>query len=260
VKLAINWFIFGIKSFMDYRAFQHLSYGLYLVATALNNRKAGYIANTVFQVTSKPPRVAVSCHKENESLKVILESKVFSVNVLAKETPAGLIGNFGYMSGSEIDKFAGIETISGITGAPVVSSSCLAWLDCRVEETLDLGTHMLIIGQVADSAVLAEGEPLTYRYYRKKFRMVSPVHAPTYIENEKLHPQNVSEKQPAADIPGTSQEDDNEPYICAICGHIYRPEEGDPSVGIPPGTPFNKLPEEYRCPICNAGKDYFKPM
>ncbi|HPE75901.1 MAG TPA: rubredoxin [Draconibacterium sp.] len=43
-----------------------------------------------------------------------------------------------------------------------------------------------------------------------------------------------------------------------MCGFQYDPEEGDPALGIPPGTPFEDLPEDYRCPICNAGKDYFK--
>jgi rubredoxin len=53
---------------------------------------------------------------------------------------------------------------------------------------------------------------------------------------------------------------DAEPYICTICGHVYYPEEGDFSLGIPPGTPFSEVPEDYRCPVCNAGKDYYKPL
>ena len=47
-------------------------------------------------------------------------------------------------------------------------------------------------------------------------------------------------------------------YTCSICGFEYNPEEGDPALGIPPGTPFEDLPDDYKCPICNAGKDYFK--
>jgi rubredoxin len=31
-------------------------------------------------------------------------------------------------------------------------------------------------------------------------------------------------------------------------------------MGIPPGTPFEKLPEDYKCPICNASKEYFKAV
>nr|WP_306439026.1 rubredoxin [Maribellus luteus] len=47
-------------------------------------------------------------------------------------------------------------------------------------------------------------------------------------------------------------------FTCTICGYQYDPEEGDPTVGIPPGTPWEDVPEEYKCPICNASKDYFK--
>jgi rubredoxin len=47
-------------------------------------------------------------------------------------------------------------------------------------------------------------------------------------------------------------------FTCQICGFQYNPEEGDPTAGIPPGTPFEDLPDDYKCPICNAGKEYFK--
>jgi rubredoxin len=48
-----------------------------------------------------------------------------------------------------------------------------------------------------------------------------------------------------------------EKYKCVICGYIYDPAEGDDSGGIDPGTPFYKLPVDYICPICAAGKDEF---
>jgi rubredoxin len=48
-----------------------------------------------------------------------------------------------------------------------------------------------------------------------------------------------------------------EKYKCTICGYIYDPAEGDPSDGIAPGTPFGKLPNDYICPVCGAGKDEF---
>jgi rubredoxin len=48
-----------------------------------------------------------------------------------------------------------------------------------------------------------------------------------------------------------------ERYKCEICGYIYNPEEGDPESGIEPGTSFIDLPENYKCPICGAGKEEF---
>ena len=49
-----------------------------------------------------------------------------------------------------------------------------------------------------------------------------------------------------------------ERYICTVCGYIYDPEEGDPENGIEPGTPFEKIPNDWVCPICGVGKDRFK--
>jgi rubredoxin len=48
-----------------------------------------------------------------------------------------------------------------------------------------------------------------------------------------------------------------ERYKCSVCGYIYNPEDGDPSSGIEPGTPFSNLPDGYICPLCAAGKDEF---
>ena len=49
-------------------------------------------------------------------------------------------------------------------------------------------------------------------------------------------------------------------YICINCGYIYDPEAGDPANGIPAGTPFENLPDDWVCPMCYATKDNFDPM
>lgn len=47
-------------------------------------------------------------------------------------------------------------------------------------------------------------------------------------------------------------------YVCIMCGYVYDPEKGDDVMNIPPGTPFEKLPDNWACPICSVGKDNFK--
>jgi rubredoxin len=49
-------------------------------------------------------------------------------------------------------------------------------------------------------------------------------------------------------------------YRCIICSHIYDPAVGDPDTGIPPGTPFEKLPDSWICPDCGASKDDFEAL
>ena len=49
-------------------------------------------------------------------------------------------------------------------------------------------------------------------------------------------------------------------YKCSVCGYVYNPEEGDPDSGIAPGTPFESLPDDWKCPVCGAPKDAFEKM
>ncbi len=246
---------------MDLNALHKVSYGVYIVAAEANGRKEGFVANTVFQVTSTPPRLAISCNTNNTTLPAILESMALTISVLAHDTPASLIGEFGYLSGSDYDKFSNVTTMKMKTGAPVVIDSAIAWFDCTVEKTVALDTHVLIICRIGDCEVLSESEPLTYQDYRKKYKASSPRNAPTYLSSDPVISKS-PEKTPIVQSSVGDEQGrfDKEPFICQICGYVYRPEDGDPSSGIIPGTSFSALPEDYRCPICNAGKDYFKPM
>jgi rubredoxin len=47
-------------------------------------------------------------------------------------------------------------------------------------------------------------------------------------------------------------------YICSVCGYEYDPSQGDPDSGIPPGTAFDDLPEDWVCPVCGAAKSDFE--
>ncbi|MBN2293961.1 MAG: rubredoxin [Pirellulales bacterium] len=48
-------------------------------------------------------------------------------------------------------------------------------------------------------------------------------------------------------------------YVCEVCGWVYDPEEGVPDQDIPPGTPFEEVPDDFECPECGVGKDEFSP-
>lgn len=246
---------------MKYKAFHRLSYGLYIITTEFEGKNYGYIGNTVFQVTSSPSKIAISSHKKNFSTEKILESGKFAISVLKKEADTSLIGEFGFMSAREMDKFRNVKTITSVTGSPIVIDSSVAWFDCKVVDTLDVGSHVLIIGEVLESDIISGEEPLTYAYYREKFKMLSPKNSPTYIEKEKLanetEPEPVVSKEKKEEPKKQGNKGDMKTFTCGICGFVYDPEEGDPSMGIPPGTPFEDLPDDYRCPICNAGKEYF---
>jgi len=49
-------------------------------------------------------------------------------------------------------------------------------------------------------------------------------------------------------------------YQCVVCGYIYDEKEGDPDGGIPSGTKWEDLPDDWVCPICGAKKDQFEKL
>lgn len=49
----------------------------------------------------------------------------------------------------------------------------------------------------------------------------------------------------------------NDVYVCSVCGWEYNPELGLPEKGIAPGTKFEDLPDDFKCPRCGAPKSAF---
>ena len=49
-------------------------------------------------------------------------------------------------------------------------------------------------------------------------------------------------------------------YRCTVCRYIYNPEEGEPDLGIKPGTPFEKLANDWLCHVCGASNDAFEKI
>ena len=232
---------------MNLEAYFKISYGLYIITTRSGNNKGGYISNTLFQVTATPPQFAISCNKDNYTADLIKQSGVFAFSVLSEKASPAIIGSFGYKSGRDLDKFSGINYFEGKTGSPVVTDSSVAWFECKVVQTCDVGTHILFIGEVIDNGIIDEhGKPITYSYYREVLKGFSPKNAPTYIEKEKI-------EALSADII-----EKPEVWQCQLCHYEYEAAKGDPISGIPAGTPFADLPDDWVCPICGAEKSMFE--
>ena len=60
--------------------------------------------------------------------------------------------------------------------------------------------------------------------------------------------------------PGRAFADGPGKYRCLVSGYVYDPAQGDPESGVAPGTPFEKLPEDWACPECGAIKTDFEPI
>jgi flavin reductase (DIM6/NTAB) family NADH-FMN oxidoreductase RutF/rubredoxin len=229
---------------MNIEAFYKISYGLYAVCSKSGTKLNGYISNTVFQVTSDPARFAISCSKNNFTAKIISESSSFSISVLEKDTGPGIIGTFGYRSGKDTEKFRDVKYKTGKTGSPILLDNAIAWFECKVIASHDVGSHILFIGELVDSELLmTEKEPLTYAYYRDIKKGKAPKNAPTYIDENKTETARPEKKA--------------DKYYCPACGYVYDPELGDPDSGIAPGTRFEDIPDNWICPTCGTEKADF---
>lgn len=241
---------------IDFHSFHKLSYGLYIIASEFEGKMAGYAGNTGFQVTSTPTTLAVSCNKNNFTCGIIQKRKAFSLSVLQKDLDISIVGDFGFKSSEHFNKFEKWAFKIGTLGIPVVTDCCIATFECKVTSEIDCGTHIMFIGEVLEAEKLNDMPPLTYEYYHEHYKMLAPKNAPTYIPPEKLKNDNQEEKK----VDAKSDVEVAAEYICIICGYTYDPEIGEPDNGIPPGTPFEDLPDDYTCPICGAGKDLFKKL
>ena len=65
------------------------------------------------------------------------------------------------------------------------------------------------------------------------------------IANESYHREGMSDMQQ---------------WECLACGYIYDPAAGDPEAGVPAGTSFDDLPDDWICPECGADKSMFEAL
>ena len=165
---------------MNTKALHFISYGMYVVSSRKGDRINGQTCNTLIQVSSEPPIISACINKGNLTHEFIQDSGVFTASILAQDTPLGLIGRFGFKSGREGDKFEGIDYKLGETKAPIVLNHTLAYLEARVMNHVDVGTHTIFIGELVAAEVIGEGEPMTYAYYHQVKRGTTPKTAPSY--------------------------------------------------------------------------------
>ena len=166
---------------MNNHALHKMTYGLYIVSSIKDGKPNGQIANVAFQVTSEPVQVVIALHKDNLTCEYVHTSKVFSISVLDQTADMIFIGRFGFRSGRDFNKFD--NTISwkiGKTGAPIVTDHSIAYIEAKVTQEMDLGTHILLIGKVVDANIIKDGKPLTYDYYHNVLRGKEPPKAPTF--------------------------------------------------------------------------------
>lgn len=208
---------------MDLSVLWKLSYGMYALGVMDGERPTGCIVNTIVQITSENPIIAISVNKDNYTYEVIERTKRLAVSILSEETDGAVIGALGYASGRDTDKFRKVSYRME-QGLPVLEEKLCGYLICDVLAITDCETHGIVLARVADTGKGPAANPMTYQYFHAVIKGKAPKNAPTYQAEKKAEkPQ----------------------YVCSICGYIY---EGD----------LSREPEDYVCPICGAPKSAFQ--
>ena len=142
-----------------------------MISARESDKDNGCIANTCFQVAENPNKLAISVQKGNPTRQMIENTGMFNVSVLTEQVPFETIRHFGMQSGRDVEKF---ENFSGVkrshNGLLYVTENTNAMFSCEVKETLDLGSHMLFVGQVTESKVLGSKPSCTYAHYHKAIK------------------------------------------------------------------------------------------
>lgn len=235
---------------MDITPLFTITYGLYVVGSRSGDKLNGQIANTVFQVTADPIKVAVSINKTELTHELISETGKCCIGVLSEKADMAFIGNFGFKSGRDVDKFASMPYTLSPSGCPMPEVNILAYIDLDICTSIDVDTHTVFIGEVTDCGITGEGTPMTYSYYREVLCGKTPPTAPSY--RSASHDIDKEEER--------KEESSMKKYVCNICGYVYDPEKGDPDGGIEPGTAFEDIPDGWVCPVCGVGKDQFSEV
>lgn len=169
---------------MDKSVLWQISYGLYGIGVMDGARPTGCIVNTVFQITSDDPSIAISLNKNNYTYDVLRKNGHFAVSILAEGVNPLVIGKLGFATGRDVDKFSAFP-YEMWEEAPIVKEGVTGYLLCDVLSMTETATHMVILAKVSDAKKGDSPTPLTYKYYHEVIKGKAPKNAPTYQAPEK---------------------------------------------------------------------------
>ena len=189
---------------VEQNAMFSLSYGLFVLTARDGAKDNGCIINTVTQLTDSPKRISIAVNKANLTHDMIVKTGEFNVSVLSNDAPFALFQHYGFQSGRNTDKFAGVQGMARSTNGIYYIPYCTsAFLSAKVTQTVEFETHTLFIADVTEAKLLSNVPSMTYAYYFANFK---PKPA-------------VLQKQTG--------------WVCKICGWVYEGEELPPDIVCP---------------------------
>jgi len=129
-----------------------IPYGLYvLTAQDKGGRVAAATVNWVTQVAFEPPLIVVGVKVDSHAHPLIKEAQAFALNILGKGQQAVA---YTFFKPAELkgDTISGEPFRAGTTGAPILTNAP-AFVECRLEATVEKGDHSVFVGRVVEAGV-----------------------------------------------------------------------------------------------------------
>ena len=126
--------------------------GLYVLGSEAAGRRNLMTLSWAMQVATAPKLLSVGIEAGAVTHDLVRAGGAFALSILAREDRA-LVRRFGKPLDDDgtPGNLAGHDVVTAVTGAPILAVAA-AWLDCRVVQTVELGSHSLFIGEVVDCA------------------------------------------------------------------------------------------------------------
>lgn len=182
---------------MDTQTMFKLTYGMFVLTSAAGDNHSGCIINTAGQVTETPNRITIAVNSSSYTCELLRKSGIFNLSILSEDASFDTYRHFGFQSGRTVDKFAGyLGCERGDNGLYYLTEGCNGCISGKVEQAIDLGSHILFIAGVEDMKDLSGVPSATYTYYQEKIKPKPKAQA--------------AEKRVA--------------WRCRICGYVYEGE------------------------------------
>jgi flavin reductase (DIM6/NTAB) family NADH-FMN oxidoreductase RutF len=124
---------------------------LALVGSRAGDERNGMTTSWITQLSQDPVLIGVGVDRDSVTHRLITAGGSFTVNLWNAEDTKVFV-KFSKPAVDDGATLNGRVVHAGATGAPVFEDA-VAWMDCAVRHTLDLGTHTLFVGEVVDAAI-----------------------------------------------------------------------------------------------------------
>ncbi len=137
-----------------------LTHGVYVLATRRGHEMSAMTAAWLTRTSERPPYLAAAVREDHYTHDRIIETGTFALSIL-RDDQVDVAVHFGETSSAYHDKLQGVPYSLSPGGSPYLLD-CLAYLDCRLRDTMRAGDHTVLIGEVMSGETLDPGYPLVY--------------------------------------------------------------------------------------------------